>query len=175
MRCLAVVILVFVGCTPPPDPVTAPTPSEKVDADAADAGHVPTVAKVEASDAKDASDASHASAATDVVTIDAPVAVADVASVADVKDAAVAPKDAGVAPKKPSAFAQAGEVCEEVGQLGVSEKSKPCAPGLVCCRPPHGAPMPIEYSYCQVPCKKTAPKGGAQFGCSDGCPWANLP
>jgi hypothetical protein len=54
---------------------------------------------------------------------------------------------------------------------------RPCASGLVCCVPPHGAAMYVETALCRVPCKPTLPSSPpGNSGCSNnGCPWAAVP
>jgi hypothetical protein len=75
--------------------------------------------------------------------------------------------------------AHEGEVCEAHSMAPLPEAPihRPCAPGLVCCVPPHGAVMQVETAICRVPCKPTPPSAQPQVaGCSgNGCPWALVP
>jgi hypothetical protein len=77
-----------------------------------------------------------------------------------------------------SSPAREGEVCATYStQQPDPTFQRPCAPGLVCCVPPHGAVMPTETARCRVPCKPTPPSDKPQIaGCSgNGCPFALVP
>ena len=93
-------------------------------------------------------------------------------------DAAPSAPDVGVdaAPKGP---AKVGEVCRKFGAApGTSDDfERKCAPGLVCCVPPHGAVLAVSFAYCRAPCKPTKPTSTPMnAGCgNDGCPWALVP
>lgn len=94
----------------------------------------------------------------------------------DIADAKMKGKTADAGPAVPKGPAKLGEVCNQADHTKPgNDFTRPCATGLVCCTPPHGAQMPIDYAFCRVPCKTTKPTPGANSGCGNGCPWALVP
>jgi hypothetical protein len=165
--------LAIASCTPaPPPPPTnpqAPFEAGSPVEDATPVGRDAAIdALVDAWVAPAASARSGGSSATEVR--------ADAGTRAQVVVAKTA--DAGSPQSGP---AREGEVCATYSYQPMPMSGpplhRPCAPGLVCCVPPHGARMMVETAYCRVPCKPTPPSAQPQMaGCSgDGCPWAAVP
>jgi hypothetical protein len=107
------------------------------------------------------------------------VARPDGPTVVDAPSEVVAPASSVLSDAGTKTPASVGEECRRTGSAPGSGSpfQRPCASGLVCCVPPHGAKMVVEVAFCRSPCVPTPPsKKPAGEGCgADGCPWALVP
>jgi hypothetical protein len=151
--------LFVAACAPPQSTVSPPAPLDTPSSSA------PTAAAVELP-------------ARSVVEASVEASLIATAPAHPVPDRAAVSRGAVDASPVASGPARAGEVCATYSTFQpVAGTHRPCAAGLVCCVPPHGAVMQVETAVCMVPCKPTPPSGQPQVaGCSaNGCPWALVP